>query len=82
MPGPRGGGGVQAGPFLQEYLRGHRGHRLRRTERQWVETAARAGDVGQTGRLVGELVPELARVEATVRRVLEDPVAYGLVPPE
>jgi hypothetical protein len=47
-----------------------------------VETAARAGDVGQTGRLVGELVPELARVEATVRRVLEDPVAYGLVPPE
>lgn len=47
-----------------------------------VETAARAGDVGQTGALVGELVPELARVEATVRRVLEDPVAYGLVPPE
>ncbi|NMC50223.1 MAG: hypothetical protein GYA47_12485 [Desulfovibrio sp.] len=47
-----------------------------------VETAARAGDAGETGALVGELVPELVRVEATVRRVLEDPVAYGLVPPE
>ncbi len=44
-----------------------------------VEKAARAGEVATARGLLSDLARELARVERAVQRVLEDPVAFGLV---